>query len=71
MVKFESGVKYSPPPGIRFGFVALYLPLSHQEDGFQLFVDSGSSKHSIDPELIRGVENRMLDYTKTKPSDGN
>ena len=29
-----------------------------------MLVDSGSSKHFIDPKLIRGVESRMLDYTE-------
>ena len=29
-------------------------------NGFQLLVDSGSSTHFIDPELIRGVESRIL-----------
>ena len=40
------------------------MPLSQQVDGFQLLVDSGSSKHFIDPELIHGVESRMLEYTR-------
>ena len=32
-------------------------------DGFQLLVDSGTSKHFIDLKLIGGVESRVLDYT--------
>ena len=28
-------------------------------------MDSGSSKRFVDPKLIRGVESRMLNYTKT------
>ena len=59
---------YSPLPGIGFAFfTACHLPLSQQRDGFQLLVDSGSSKHFIDPELIRGVESRMLEYTRVEP----
>ena len=30
-------------------------------------MDSGSSKHFVEPKLIRGVENRMLDYTEINP----
>ena len=37
--------------------------LSQEADGFQLLVDSGSSKHFINSELIRGVESRMLEYS--------
>ena len=29
-----------------------------------MLVDSGSSKHFVDPKLIRRVESRMLEYTK-------
>ena len=42
-------------------------PLSYEADSFQRLVDSGSSKHFIDPELIRGLESRMLEYTRIKP----
>ena len=38
----ESKVEYSPPPGIGFSFACCHLPLSHQADGFQMLVDSGS-----------------------------
>ena len=41
--------------------------LSQEADGFQLLVDSGSSKHFIDPELIRGVKSRMQEYTRIEP----
>ena len=58
---------YSLPPGIRFTFVACHLPLSQQGDGFQLLVDSGSSEHFVDPELICRLEWRMLEYTKNFP----
>ena len=44
-----------------------HSPLSQEADGFQLLVDPGSSKYFIDPELIRGVESRMLEYTKIEP----
>ena len=57
----------SPPPRIGFTFAACHLPLSQQVDGFQPLVDSSSSKHLIDPKLIRGVESRMLVYTRIKP----
>ena len=41
--------------------------LSQEADGFQLLVDSGSSKHFIDPKLIRGAESRMQEYTRIEP----
>ena len=41
-----------------------HLPFSLQiYNVFQRLVDSGWSKHFIDPELIRGLESRMLKYT--------
>ena len=55
------------PPGIGFSFVMCHPTLSQEADGFQILVDSGSSKHFIDPELIPGVESRMQDYTRIKP----
>ena len=55
---------YFPPPGIGFSFAACHLPLSQQVEGFQVLVDSGSSKHLVDPELICGVESRMVEYTR-------
>ena len=42
-------------------------PLSQGAHDFQLLVNSGSSKHFIDPELIPGVESRMHEYTRIKP----
>ena len=63
----ESKVEYSPPPGIESSFGCCHPPLSHQADGFQVLVDSGSSKHFVDPKLIRRVENRMLNYTEINP----
>ena len=63
----ESGVEYSSPPGIGFSFACCHPPLSHQADGFQMLVDSGSSKHFVDPKLIRKVESRMQDYTEIYP----
>ena len=41
--------------------------LSQEADGFQLLVDSGSSKHLVDPELIRGVELRIQEHTRIEP----
>ena len=32
-----------------------------------MLVDSGSSKHFVDPKLIRGVASRMQDYTEINP----
>ena len=32
-----------------------------------MLVDSESSKHFVDPKLIRGVVSRMLDYTEINP----
>ena len=46
------------PPGIGFSFAMCHPPLSQEADGFQLLVDSGSSKHVIDPE------SRMQEYTR-------
>ena len=63
----ESKVEYSPPPGIGFSFACCHPPLSHRADGFQMLVDSGSSKHFVDPELVHRVESRMQDYTKISP----
>ena len=63
----ESEVKYSPPPGIGFSFVCCHPPLSHQTGGFQMLVDSGSSKHFVDPKLVHRVESRMQDYTQIDP----
>ena len=34
---------------------------------FQTLVDSGSSKHFVDPKLIRRVESRMLHYAEINP----
>ena len=44
-----------------------YPSLSQEAEGFQLLVDSGSSKHFIDPESIREVESRMLEYAMIEP----
>ena len=55
------------PPGIGFSFAMCHLSLSQQADGFQLLVHSGSSKHFVDPELIREVESRMLEFTRIEP----
>ena len=42
-------------------------PLSRQTDGFQLLIDLRSPKQFIDPELIREIESRMLEYTRIEP----
>ena len=60
----KSEVEYSPPPGIGFSFACCHRPLSHQADGFQMLVDSGSSKHVVDPKLVHRVESRMQNYTE-------
>ena len=52
------------PPGIGFSFAMCHSPLSQEADGFRLLVDSGSSKHFRDPQLIHGIESRMLEYTR-------
>ena len=41
-----------------------HRPLSQHTDGFQFLVGSGSSKHFIDTELMRGVETRMFECTR-------
>ena len=41
-----------------------HSPLFQYADDFQLFIDSGSSKHFTDTESIRGVESRMLEYKR-------
>ena len=64
----ESEVEYSTPPGIGFSFACCHPSLFHQADVFQMLVDSGSSKHFVDPKFTRGVESRMLDYTEINPS---
>ena len=63
----ESNVEYSPPPGIGFSFSCCHPPLSHQADGFQMLVDSESSKHFVDPKLVYRVESRMQEYTQISP----
>ena len=63
----ESKVEYSPLPGIAFRFACCHPPLFHQPDGFQLLVDSGSSKHFVDPKLVHRVESRMHDYIEIYP----
>ena len=55
------------PPGIGFSFAMCNPHLFQEADGFQFLVDSGSSKHFTDPELIRRVESRMLEYTRIEP----
>ena len=55
----ESNVEYSPPRSIGFSFSCCHPPLSHQADGFQMLVDSESSKHFVDPKLVHRVESRM------------
>ena len=52
----ESEVEYSPPPVIEFSFACCHPLLSHQTDGFQMLVESGSSKHFIDSKLVHRVE---------------
>ena len=54
-------------PGVGFSSAMCYPPLLQEADGFQLLVDSGSSKHFIDPEFIRGVGLKSLEHTKTEP----
>ena len=44
------------------------LSPSHQTDGFQMLVDSESSKRFIDPKLVHRVESRMQVYTPIDPS---
>ncbi|CAN0458149.1 unnamed protein product, partial [Ascophyllum nodosum] len=63
----ESEVEYSPPPGIGFSFACCHPPLSQRADGFQMLVDSGSSKHFVDPELVHRVGSRMQNYTNISP----
>ncbi|CAN0450114.1 unnamed protein product, partial [Ascophyllum nodosum] len=53
--------------GIGFSFACCHPPLSHRADGFQMLVDSWSSKHFVDPKLVHRVETRMQDYTKISP----
>ena len=55
------------PAGIGFGLSMYHPPISQEADGFQLLVESRSSKHFIGPELIRGVEMKMLKYTRIEP----
>ena len=57
----------SPPPGRGFIFAMCHPLLPQEADGFQLLVYSGSSQHFIDPELVRGIESRMFEYTRIEP----
>ena len=57
----------SPSPGRGFTFVMCHPPLSQEPDGFQFLVYSGSFQHFIDPELVRGIESRMFEYTRIEP----
>ena len=54
-------------PGTEFSFAMCHPPLFQEADDFKLLVDSGPSKDFIDPELIRGVESRMQEYTRIEP----
>ena len=63
----ENEVEYLPPPGIGFSCACFHPPLSHQADGFQMLVDSESSKHFVDLKLIRGFASRMQDHTEINP----
>ena len=63
----EDDEQNNTPPGIGFSLAMCHAPLSQEADGFQLLVDSGLSKHFIDPELIPGVESRMQEYTRIEP----
>ena len=49
-------------------FCNVSTPLTQEADGFQLLIDSGSSKHFIDTELLRGVESRIQEYIRIEPS---
>ena len=42
--------------------------LPQQIDSFQLLLDSGLSKRFIGPELIYGVESKVLEYTRIEHS---
>ena len=44
-----------------------HLPLSQQTDGFPLLLDLRLPKQFADPELIREVESRMLEYSRIEP----
>ena len=55
------------PAGIGFSFAMCHPPLFQEADGFQLLVDSGSSKPCIDSHLIRGVESGILEYSRIEP----
>ena len=55
------------PPGIGFNFAMCHPTLSEEADGFQFLIDSGSSKHFIDSELITGVESRIQEYKRIEP----
>ena len=63
----ESEVEYSPPPGVGFSFACCHPSLCHQTDGFQMLVDSGSSKHFVDSKLVHRVESRKQGYTQISP----
>ena len=62
----ESDNESYTPPGIGLSSFC-HISLSQEADSFGLLLDSGSLKHFIDPELIRGVETRMQEYITTNP----
>ena len=60
--KINDKPKHTPP---NIGSVlrcVIHSPLSQAADVLQFLVE-----HFIDPELIRGVESRMLEYTRIEP----
>ena len=61
----EDDELHNTPPGIGFSFAMSNPPLSQEAGGCQLF--RVASKHFIDPELIRGVESRLMEYTRIEP----
>ena len=65
----EDDEQNNTPPGIGFSVAMCHPLLSQEADGFQLLVDTGSSRHFIEAELIRGVETRMqdLEYIRIEP----
>ena len=65
--KVESKTTEDDEPNNGFSFAMCHPLLSPEADVFQLLVDSGSSKHFNNPELIRGVESRMQEYTRIEP----
>ncbi len=54
----------APPAGVGFSFIADTTPSAPT---FTMTVDTGASNHFLDSELLPGLDQRMVEYTKVDP----